>query len=305
MLDFDRASVVKKCEIPAPYGVEIHAWLANPPTTGPTFEWQSAGPPEGAVRGMVLDPAMSCDKSFLPLQPEDLRYIVAHGRAGIGDVIEDDGTMSAGLKRGETSRQVYVAMDKLIPLEYRVPRTLFEGLDAPNEGIAINDSSVFVLRRFLTKGITHLIFRKSDQSWHVLPEANDLSLAVRGFGRYIAARGFAQEGESGGAKNSIRTSGQSRWRSQSARMGPSLEGRLRGGRYPGNLYVYDTETEKMFSIVTNQGDSEVILIDGRNVYYRAADQLYVAVIGERGIGPARLLATDDLIRDAHWGFIKQ
>ena len=74
---------------------------------------------------------------------------------------------------------------------------------------------------------------------------------------------------------------------------------------PGNLYVYDTETEKVFPIRTNQGDSEVLLIDGGTVYWRAATRLYSAPITESGVGPAKLLATDEAVRDSHYAFLKR
>jgi len=62
--------------------------------------------------------------------------------------------------------------------------------------------------------------------------------------------------------------------------------------------------ERVRDIVTNQGDSEVILVEGGTVYYRASDRLYSAVITEAGLGPARLLVAGEAIRDAHWAFFR-
>jgi hypothetical protein len=36
-----------------------------------------------------------------------------------------------------------------------------------------------------------------------------------------------------------------------------------------------------------------------------SDRLYSAAIAANGLGPAKLLATDELIRDAHWAYYKQ
>jgi hypothetical protein len=58
----------------------------------------------------------------------------------------------------------------------------------------------------------------------------------------------------------------------------------------------------MISSVTGQADSEVVLIEGGWVYYRAADELYKAEIGQQGLGKPVLMAQDDAIRDAHWAF---
>jgi len=65
------------------------------------------------------------------------------------------------------------------------------------------------------------------------------------------------------------------------------------------------ETEKLFPLNTDQADSEVLLVESGLVYYRVLNQLYEASISDRGIGPARLLATDDAILDAHWAFMKR
>jgi hypothetical protein len=70
--------------------------------------------------------------------------------------------------------------------------------------------------------------------------------------------------------------------------------------YPGRLHLYNVYTEKIYTISTKQADSEILLVDNATVYYRASDRLYSAPITENGIGEARLLATDEAIRDAHW-----
>lgn len=75
--------------------------------------------------------------------------------------------------------------------------------------------------------------------------------------------------------------------------------------WPKSNQVYDASSEKTYTIVTGQADSEVLLVENGTVYYRSADKLYSAEIGEDGLKPARLLATSELIRDAHWAFTKR
>jgi hypothetical protein len=89
-------------------------------------------------------------------------------------------------------------------------------------------------------------------------------------------------------------------------MGPSIAEQFRDSDlvYPGKLHLYDLDSEKVYTIDTKQGDSEVLLVEDGKVYYRASDRLYSAPITNSGIGTARLLATDDAIRDTHWAFIK-
>jgi len=57
-------------------------------------------------------------------------------------------------------------------------------------------------------------------------------------------------------------------------------------------------------IVTNEEDSEVLLVDGETIYYRVNNKLYSSTAGTSGQMPGRLIATDDRIRDAHWAFMK-
>jgi hypothetical protein len=75
--------------------------------------------------------------------------------------------------------------------------------------------------------------------------------------------------------------------------------------FPGRLYLYDVSTDRAYTIVTNQGDSEVLLVQDGVVYYRASDRLYSATIANKGLSPGRLLLTSEVIRDAHWAFVKR
>jgi hypothetical protein len=90
-------------------------------------------------------------------------------------------------------------------------------------------------------------------------------------------------------------------------MGPSVTEAFEESAvvYPGRLHLYDIDTERVYTIETKQGDSEVLLIENGTVYYRASDRLYSVPITDKGIGVARLIATDEAIRDAHWAFIKR
>ena len=139
-------------------------------------------------------------------------------------------------------------------------------------------------------------FRKSDKTWHEWRVSSPHSPATRGFGKYLVAA------ETGGTVNA----GENEWRPVEpvSELGPSTNAVSNGGVFPGRLLIYVTSLEKEFSVSTKQGDSEVLLIEAGFVYYRAATRLYSAPLTKDGVGPARLLATSELIRDAHWAFIK-
>jgi hypothetical protein len=146
-----------------------------------------------------------------------------------------------------------------------------------------------------------LLFRKSDKTWHTFPIHPNVAPNVRGFGRYIATMDVLGS-ESPGSKSA----GTERWRSGPSRMGPDLTASIMmsGRVYPGKLYLYDVDTERVFPIVTGDGDSEVLLVDNNTVYYRSSDRLFSAPIENDHVGPPQLLVSDDVIRDAHWAFIK-
>jgi hypothetical protein len=89
-------------------------------------------------------------------------------------------------------------------------------------------------------------------------------------------------------------------------MGPSIQNRFIASDFvfPGRLHLYNIDTGQDTVITTNQGDSEVLLVDKNVVYYRVSNRLYSASITAGAIAMPKLLATDETIRDVHWAFIK-
>jgi hypothetical protein len=73
--------------------------------------------------------------------------------------------------------------------------------------------------------------------------------------------------------------------------------------YPGRLYLYDVRSRKQYQIKTDQGDSEVLLVDGDTVYYRVNQILYRASIGETELESPVQILTGDTVQLAHWAFI--
>jgi hypothetical protein len=186
-----------------------------------------------------------------------------------------------------------------IAIGYQVPADLRSGLYAAD--LLINDRYVLALYLSNWKAGAHsvVLFRKRDRTWRVLrcDEAADL----RGFGRYIVVTEHQQK-----TALNPRSAGAEEWKPGRREFGPDLAERLKDATLvmPGKLGVYDVDTEKTFQIATNQGDSEVLLIEGGIIYWRAANRLYSAPITDSGVGERRLLATDEAVRDAHYAFIK-
>jgi hypothetical protein len=86
---------------------------------------------------------------------------------------------------------------------------------------------------------------------------------------------------------------------------PVTDERFRqGGRYyPGVLFLIDTASGGYYQFRTDQGDSEILLVNGNSVYYRVNKRLLVSTIQGGSVGPPQVLAEDDAIADVHWAFV--
>lgn len=75
---------------------------------------------------------------------------------------------------------------------------------------------------------------------------------------------------------------------------------------PGILCLFNTNTQKYIEWLTNQGDSEILLVQDNAVYYRINDEIYKASIlkGEK-LGKSELLIKEPQVLDIHWAFISE
>lgn len=243
--------------------------------------------------------------------PIELSHIEASGRFGIGDIGLGDG-INLGV-RLDADGNVTGSLGGRCLYGYRVPSSYLTGFRfrRPFTAIAINNHQIMVIGLFEADvGSRDLVFRKKDQTWRRVPLPAQRMMdpaapppmpPMRAFGHFIAIA----EVQPKDAQNP-KSAGRSEWRKGASKMCPDVAYLLKEYKdvYPGRLHLYDVDTGHTYTISTNQGDSEVLLVDNNTVYYRASDRLYSAPITESGIGPARLLATADAIRDAHWAFIK-
>jgi hypothetical protein len=292
VVDFNKADVVKNCEWPREVGASIIAnWLAVQPGKGLSLEWVVSEPEvkDDSVAAILLDPSVPCEKSIWRPRSEDVRYVVAHGAAGMGGGVSQDTQIYGGSKDGS----VFAFVGHAIPLGYRIPASLMKGV--LDSRLLSNNQNVFSV----SLGSKIGFFRKSDETWHEWQVPSQFPSLPRGFGRYLVAAEMRLSGPP--VPNNA---GEPEWRHEDSDRGPRTDAVPNSDKLTGRLLIYDTTTEKEFSITTNQGDSEVLLIENGTVYYRAATRLYSAPIAKDGIGPAHKLATSELIRDAHWAFIR-
>jgi putative transposase len=93
----DKAASVKECKLPREPGASmVDRWIADVPGRGLTFEWWDVTDvgnhvQHPALGGFITDPAVPCDGSFLPADAQEIRYLSAHGTAGIARMIAPEG----------------------------------------------------------------------------------------------------------------------------------------------------------------------------------------------------------------------
>ena len=151
-----------------------------------------------------------------------------------------------------------------------------------------------------TAGIGHStfhIFNKKTVKWNSVQFAGG-NTAVRGFGLWLA-------GLVTGEKQNEDIPGKNKWRKDMTSTGTPVEWRFKdfGIFSTGILFLYNTETQQKYEIETNQGDSEILLVEDDTVYYRVYDEIYQAKIGMNKIETGTLLVKDDVVPDIHWAFL--
>ena len=162
-----------------------------------------------------------------------------------------------------------------------------------------------------------LVYDKKLQRWSTVrfPGAGS---AVRGFGRWLVlAHANVRRTSAADLRNDWRNEqdspGSDRRRQTRVRSGSrvqdggdfNVDDLFRRSRYyyPGILYLYDARSRKRYQIQTDQGDSEVLLVEGDTVYYRVNQTLYSATIGTSGVGKSTPILSDEIVQLSHWAFI--
>lgn len=318
VVDLDRGDVIKECVRPAAeklYAM-VGKWLADIPGQGPVLVWMLVGdsPDIPQTFGMLLDSSRSCEDSFPGVTEASLGHISIHGTAGWGF---DEGTYVA-MDHGDARRPFQSGAVAAFDVT-TIPQNLRNGVDAP--WVISNNRKVLVLDTKNRDSTIHntLVFRKRDRTWLRIPAPSGI-LLQRAFGSFVVLTEapynratLAQFKKNTGTITMTRnaadeqSAGAAEWRDHDSEFGPNIRDHFEFEDprvFSGRLHVFDVETERLLTIETHQADSEVLLIENNTAYYRVSDRLYSAPINEKGIGAAKLIAKDELIRDSHWAFIK-
>jgi len=303
VFDFDRLGIVKRCEEPdADSWGELGRWLVDLPARGPALAMDRAYGRSSQIIGMVLDPSVSCDKSFAVMDPGEMGQVLVSGVAGVAEIGGKD-VMSTILNRKTGKLEIFFPQGSGY-LDQDLPMEMFAGMDLPWTHILVNNSDIMALSitDYGKSGEQRLVvFRKRDKTWLRVPKLSE-KFAVRGFGAFLAITA-AQVKDA----RLPESAGRAEWRTERTEKGPDVAWSMERFpiAYPGRLHLYDATNERVRTITTNQGDSEVLLVEGQTIYYRASDRLYSATFTATGFTDPHLLAKDEAIRDAHWAFIKR
>jgi hypothetical protein len=302
VVDLGEAAVVKRCENPADRELTtIAEWLSDVPGRGLTLNLHLSGADvdHPLIEGMTLSPSAPCEQSFRTVDASELRYIVAYGRAGVAGASMHDGI---DFDLDESGTMGRIISKVRIPVGEKIPAEFLEGQHfAGGIIIANTDAMMIVVVTDYRRHSRMLVLRKRDRTWR--------EVRVQDEGSYSSFRAFGDFLVGPESRKKTRAEelgpGQTNWKRKSTTGRDMLEEFEEAlAVFPGRLDIYNIETEQTYQIVTDQADSEIILIEGADVYYRVNDRLYSAPLTDKGIGAAKLLATDESIRDAHWAFTK-
>lgn len=143
----------------------------------------------------------------------------------------------------------------------------------------------------------YYFFDKSSLTWHAVAFPGE-SQSIRGFGVWISGqiiekyKGIPSPGIEKRRKVMTESSTPIDWRFEMEEI-----------YAPGILVLYNIQTRQQYRIATGQGDSEILLIDGGQVYYRINNEIFKAAIEEKTVGQPTLLAKGEMVPDIHWAFM--
>lgn len=300
VIDFDRADASRSCELPAfSDGHLAEQWLADLPGVGQSFVGHTAGTRDH-LYAIKLDASTPCVDSVVEADPSAVRYVEASGRAGVASLGVQEGILVGIDAEGAVFGW---RMGTKTPLGYSVPADLRAGFGKPNVLIVANTRQVLVLGLYQKEaGYRILALSKATGGWHTIPVATDSYWCVRAFGGFVA---IAEARNRQGHEKEFQSAGKPGWRTKSTAYGPIIGSIIEGASaaFTGRLHLYDVDHGRLFTITTDQADSEVLLIDGQTVYYRVVDSLYSADVTDKGIQGQRLILKSDVIDDVHWAFM--
>lgn len=285
----------------------LYYHLAELPGRGPALVAEMFAEGREKLAGMLLDKSVPCESSLVDMAPTDILGLRVFGRTGVSDTGTSDAVNVPVDASGRLTQRLWG-----VTFPFAIPEPMLAGMVNPISVILVDNTRLVAIGLF-AKASPHriLVYRKSDRTWHRLPIPYErVFLAdgqstpapwLTGFGDFLALT----EAHTKDA-DFPETAGKAAWRNTRTETGPSIAERFKdeGVVFPGKLHLYDMAHERSYTITTNQGDSEILLVEDGVVYYRVNDAIYKCTISDAVLGPPQLVAKSEILGDAHWAFIR-
>jgi hypothetical protein len=255
------------------------------------------------------------------LQPEVFRNSYVIGSTGGAIQSEDDLGVYTTISNGDLSIPKTSIVENRPLFEISLPKKYWNQ-DGSMKLILLNTDDLFVFKNKESNrsskevGSTELlVYSKTKNEWSTLNIKGNRS-NVRSFGGIIA--GLVQsydvltENDSKGQQKVTKfkrvSPGKNARRKEGTTTGAPIDVRfLYSSIYsPGILYLYNSVTNTYFEWNTGQGDSEILLVENNEVYYRVNDEIYKApILDGKKLGKAKLLIKSEMVPDIHWAFLSK
>jgi hypothetical protein len=239
-----------------------------------------------------------CKQEDLPL--DYFKYVRVSGVPG-GEVPGGD---TISLYAGDNGKLVFKIGGREIASSWILPNSIKYSKD-DRVVLFINNDLISVFSSIDTrvkdsKGLGHTmlqILNKVNNTWNSL-KVDGGKTQVRGFGPWLA--GYVAELE-----HEVNSPGKSKRRQKITSTGSPADWRFKDRKVysPGTLFIYNAQTKEKYTIETDQGDSEVLLVEGGKVYYRVNDEIYQAKIVKNKIERGAIIVKGDGVPDIHWAFM--
>jgi hypothetical protein len=186
--------------------------------------------------------------------------------------------------------------------------------------IVINNSSAFVFSLSNSQssekdlGFTDLaILNKESNTWFKQRIKGNTDNMIRSFNNWMVGTVYSDNkifDVKGRLKDKIKrvSPGKEKRRKKISKTGMPADYRFDyfGVYSPGILYMLNVKTRDYLEWNTGQGDSEILLVENNEVYYRVNDEIFKApIINGKKLGKAQLLIKNEMVPDIHWAFISQ
>lgn len=211
---------------------------------------------------------------------------------------ENSGVLNIPVTKTISSRPVFKLTIPLKYLPVRKKRIV----------VYVNTEKILALKLFQENGgvdnigeSLYLIYNKLTYEWSELKVSGNKT-RIQAFGRWIS--GSIVSNSFQGEKNStIPEMG----KKLPDIYGPRFDVMIRtlGLYYPGSLFIYNIDTEDYIEWNTGQGDSEVLFVNEKIIFYRVDDSIFKASVELKTIGLPKLLLKDCRVRDIHWAFFNK